>query len=204
MNVGEDYFQKIIDAWVKQDGVALDIGANHGYYTKYLIHKFTRVFAFEPHPDNLIELNKLKAPNLTIVPQAISDKTGKIKLYKNSQNVGGHTVNVKVAEEQIWGHSTSDFMQVDAVTLDDFCKSHAIKEIKAIKMDIEGAEDFAWNGAFNTLKNNKMDILLETHSSVDCDKLLMFFNGLGYKVYEGDVPVTKMRNDTHYLVTNKS
>ncbi len=200
MNAGEDYFQSKIDAWPKQDGVALDIGANHGYYTNYLVHKFTRVFAFEPHPDNLTELNKIKASNLEIVPCAISDKTGKIKLYRNSQNFGGHTINVKVAEEEIWGHSTADFMEVDAITIDDFCKG---RSIKAIKMDIEGAEDFVWNGAVNTLKDNKMDILLETHSSVDCDKLLIFFNGLGYKVYESDIPVTKMRIDTHYLVTNK-
>lgn len=200
MNVGEDYFQNKMDSWPKQDGVALDIGANHGYYTKCLIEKFSQVFAFEPHPDNLVELNKLKASNLEIVPCAVSDKPGKVKLYKNSLNVGGHTIFDKVAEEEIWGHNVADYMEVDAVTLDDFCKG---RSIKAIKMDIEGAEDFVWNGAVETLKNNKMDILLETHSSVDCGKLLIFFNRLGYKVYENDVTVTEMRIDTHYLVTNK-
>ena len=41
---------------VQENGIALDIGANHGIYTKILADKFSTVYAFEPHPNNVSKI----------------------------------------------------------------------------------------------------------------------------------------------------
>ena len=89
-----EYLQKVN----KSDGVALDIGANHGLHTDKIANKFSHVYAFEPHPENILILKKnVESPNVTIVEKAISNRTGTGKLFVSS-NKGGHSLSVAIAE----------------------------------------------------------------------------------------------------------
>jgi FkbM family methyltransferase len=199
----EEYVNLQINSIPPRDGIALDIGANHGMHTVKIAEKFEKVFAFEPHPDNIKILNMhlVQHDNVEIIAAAITSKPGNIKLY-NCPNPGGHTISVDVMEHRIWGHKPDSFHEVRGMTLDEFCKG---KKISFIKMDIEGAEDTAFDGATETLKNNKMDIVMEVHRFVDYAKLYKMFTDLGYIIYDIDGigrPSTFMA-DQHYIITNR-
>jgi FkbM family methyltransferase len=177
------------------DQIALDIGANHGIYTKLLSKKFKTVYAFEPHPDNVKFLQEETAVcnNVIIVNKAISNVTDKIKLWTCKTCDGMHTINPAPEVTEHYGRKPDEFIEVDAIRLDDFCKDFPVA---FIKMDIETAEDFVWNGAVDTLKNNKLNIILETHQEVDILRLATFFTELGYDIEPG------LCADTHSLISN--
>jgi FkbM family methyltransferase len=197
--MGEKYFLEKIQKFPNnQPGLALDIGANHGMYTKLLAEKFQLVYAVEPHPDNFRLLSEKAISNVTYINMAIGLKEETIKLYTNI-NPGGHTTSHTVAECLTFGHNINNYISVKSISLDQLC---ANKLIKCIKMDVEGAEDFIFDAGLNTIQNNLMHIFLEVHQKVDYDKLYNFFTKNGYKIYLDDVLVNTFTQDSHYLVTN--
>ena len=186
------------------EGIAFDIGANQGMYTTLLARKFKKVYAFEPHPFNRVFLKRNCAlSNVEIVDKALSNENGKVKLYINHYNPGGHTINPKVAGTGLWGHDLETFVEVEAVTIDTFVKKNKITDpIVALKCDVEGAEDFLFLGAEKTLKENNIAIILEIHQMVDLIMLYNFFRRLGYNALNENNQVTNnFRHDEHYLLT---
>jgi FkbM family methyltransferase len=182
-------------------GIALDIGANHGRYSTIMSKKFDEVHTFEINEENYLKLvANCKEPNVTHHLKAIGVTDGKIK-YWPATNPGGHTTNENVASQERWGHKHKNFTEIPSVTIDSFCKG---KTVAMIKCDIEGGEDFIFNHGTETLRNNKMWVLLETHKTVDVDRLYNFFIGLGYEIYDRDLnKQNHMAQDRHYLITNR-
>ncbi len=142
-----DLFKKEI----KKGDVVLDIGANIGYYTLIaakLVGENGRVYAFEPDPDYFdllkknVEINDYK--NVILVQKAVSDKTEMKKLYFCKE------------EYRIYDFPDANhkFIEIDAIRLDDYFKNYEGK-IDFIKMDIEGAELRAIQGAESLLEKNK-------------------------------------------------
>ena len=139
--------------------VALDIGANIGWYSlllNKLMPKKSSIIAFEPDPlnyellTNNITLNR--ASNVTAVNCALSDKKEIKKLYQYaSKNLGRHSL-LDINE--------GDYVEVQAFVLDDYLKENNIPldKIKFIKIDIEGYEYFALRGAGEVL--SKVDCLI--------------------------------------------
>ena len=71
---------------------------------------------------------------------------------------------------------------------DDFVKDNNIPRVDFIKMDIEGAEPFALNGAVETIKRFKPKLAIAIyHSMDDFVNIPEWITGLnlGYKLYLG-------------------
>lgn len=199
--MAEHYFVDFVDSLpTKYDGIALDIGANHGMYTTKLSEKFQQVYAFEPQPDNIKLLRKAVngRDNVKIIEKAISDKTGPLNLWI-STNPGGHSISQAVGSQRTWGHDPDRKIEVSGITIDEFCQN---MNVVFMKVDVEGAENFIFRGAVNTLLKNKVAILLEVHQTVDVNNLYYFFKYLGYKWFCFGKEVTAIQNDNHYLVSN--
>jgi FkbM family methyltransferase len=161
-------------------GIALDIGANIGSYSHFLSTKFSKVYAFEPHPDNVRRIRNLNIKNIVVMEMAISNETGVCKLFTQPDNlITGHSINHDIIAHPNWQLDENRYMEVPCMTIDDFCKG---KDISFIKCDIEGGEDFIWETAKETLKNNKLSIALEIHYGVDVDRLFSIFENLGYTI----------------------
>lgn len=187
------------------DEIAFDIGANRGIYSKVLAQKFCHVYAFEPFETNIATIlqDTQDIPNLTVVGAAISRKTGPVRLYINESNSGGHSISPKIAKAEKYGHRKNNHIEVDGITIDDFCKMHGVWP-GFIKMDIEGAENFVWDGAGVLLEQIRPRIVLETHQTLDCKKLWTFFADLGYRAWgENRKRARVFEPDKHYLLYHR-
>jgi len=136
--------------------VALDIGANLGWYSLLLARLMPAesvIYAFEPDPMNFellshnIKLNDAK--NVIAVRCALSDKAELRNLYRYSdKNLGRHSLlNI----------NSPDCVQVRTCVLDDYLAEQSVdvSRIKLAKIDIEGYEYFALRGAKKVIRNVK-------------------------------------------------
>lgn len=153
----EPFETELVKKEIKSGYVVLNIGANIGYYTLIfakLVGKEGKVFAFEPDPDNFALLKKNVEINgylnVTLVQKAISNKTGKIRLYLSERSKGDHRIcNL---------HDGRKSIEIEAIQLDDYFKNYNGR-IDFIKMDIQGAEGAAIQGMpllLQKIKRTKM------------------------------------------------
>ncbi len=138
---------------VKGGDVVFDIGANIGYYTLIfakVVGERGKVFAFEPDPQNFallrknVEINGYH--NVVLVRKAISNKTGRAKLYLCEENTADHRI-----------YDSGDgraSIAIDAIRLCDFLKDYDGR-VDMIKMDIEGAEAGAIEGMSALFESTK-------------------------------------------------
>jgi FkbM family methyltransferase len=130
----------------------IDGGANVGQYTLLASHRVGpggSVHAFEPIPRNfeILRRHAAQAANVVLNQTALWNSDDGVTLTLPAQhriNCGGWTVG-KAAP-------TDRCVQVPSVTLDSYLASGRIDRVDAIKLDIEGAEPFALQGAMRALK----------------------------------------------------
>jgi FkbM family methyltransferase len=140
--------------------VFIDVGANVGLYTllgSRLVQSSGRVVAFEPMPRNIgflqrhIDLNA--ARNVTILPLACADRSGREIFCDGANNALGH-----LADER-----ESGTMVVATVTLDEIVAQLDLTPT-VVKIDVEGAEMRVLRGASQLLGKSRPALLLSVHS----------------------------------------
>jgi FkbM family methyltransferase len=181
----DDYIFEFLAPRLCQFARSLDIGANIGIYTLFLAARVPHLDAFEPEP---------------IVRQRLKDN-----LALNGQtNVAIHEVCVGEASGRItfmpptkgnWGmgHISVDNrrggVERTCICLDDFFQE-PLSESCLIKMDIEGAEWFALQGARRVLSHPEVPlaILVEVHPERiaamggSLEELRAILEGMGLRV----------------------
>lgn len=144
---------EILKKILKKGDVVLDIGSNIGYYTLIAadcVGETGQVFAFEPDPSNFDLLQKNirvnNYSNVTLVQKAVANENGSTKLFLSTFNNGDH---------RLYDSSEGrDSIIIDVVRLDDFFADFK-RPINFIKIDIQGAEEKAFQGMKNLLQNNQ-------------------------------------------------
>lgn len=175
---------------IKKGEVILDVGAHIGYFS-LLMAKCAgskgKVYSFEPRGINQlflkkhIRINKFK--NIEVIEKAISDGMGN-ESFSTKHGTGTGRL------------SDSGDLRVETTSIDIFCKEREISPT-FIKIDIEGGEVKALNGAKVTLNKLKPTVLLATHGDeLDeyCDKFLC---DLGYK----SLDLNQLKGDKEVLYT---
>lgn len=210
--MSEQFVSSVINHVPKCDRIALDIGANMGIYTAMMAPKFKKVYAVEAHPENAKQLtqNMSAFSNVEIVNKAINKTNDPVLLNINPHNHGGHSINSRVATHAEWGFTEKLQVEVPGITLDEFTKD---MDIAFAKFDIEGAEDFIFEGATEFLKRKNLNIVIEVHKEVDMSKLFDTFKSNGFMIwglglvisaagtrYE-TVPVNEFTFDQHFLLS---
>lgn len=165
----EQYAYKVDDkniVSVESGDIVLDIGGCWGDTALYFAHKVGvngKVYSFEFIPENikLFRLNTSFNPNLVsqieLVTNPISNISGQTIYFKD--NGPGSTVQFEPFEEQT-GTTTT-------ISIDDFVKSNNINTIDFIKMDIEGAEPLALEGAIETIKRFRPKLAIAIYHSMN-------------------------------------
>lgn len=136
-----------------QGDTVLDCGAYTGNTSLYFSKKVGtrgKVFSFEPTPGTfqILEKNIHQRQLENVFPYnlAIEKNSGEVKFLSNGG--AGNRANQN-------GDAT-----IKAVSIDDFISSHDVDKVNFIKMDIEGAELSALQGAVKTLQNSHPDLAI--------------------------------------------
>jgi FkbM family methyltransferase len=171
--------------WVspKPGDVFLDVGAYIGWYTiqaAKAVGPSGRVIAMEPDLSNRrqletnLSLNGIS--NCTIVPLAAWSKAGEIGWQSN--------------EVPVWSkiRQTQGATTVGTATVDSLVNDLGLANVNWIKMDIEGAEIEALQGAVQVLKQLHPALFIEVHETLE--PVTHFLKEFGYtiKKSEFDMP----------------
>jgi FkbM family methyltransferase len=135
-----------------------DVGANVGQTSGVALDSFreAHVFAFEPHPATYSRLVQSlgKNPRLATYNVAVGNTKGVIPFFEYSSS----TLNSLVPDAQYPTRKgvTPREMRVECTTLDSFCESHGVHEIDVLKIDTEGSDLLALQGAEQLLSAGRV------------------------------------------------
>jgi len=159
----------LIERAIDADGATfVDVGANIGVFcvlvADVLRRRGGRAIAIEPLPQNLaflresIDANGL-ADVIVPLPVAVGDRAGTLELMPLTS---GEIAN---ARPTTWASAdaTSDVVSVPMTTLDAVAREQALRNVRFVKIDIEGAELFALRGATELLRTHRPLVYCEFH-----------------------------------------
>jgi len=171
----------------------LDLGAQSGFYTlllSRLVGPNGRVFAFEPLPANFrlldenVRLNNLR--NVVVSDEAVAQVSGELSFpfpHHEKSLVAG----------PLHKDDNLGILTVRGISLDDIALRAKVP-IDFVKMDIEGAEWAALQGAERVLREFHPRLMIELHDRVahDADNpVVLHLQRLGYEVeWLGDICIT--------------
>jgi FkbM family methyltransferase len=120
------------------------------------------VFAFEPLPANVEILRRNlianQLDNVTLIPRAVLDRAGTVRLLLSRRRSGNSCVSVPPGEELGTGEQGQS-IDVKAITLDEFFSTRD-RRPTFVKLDIEGAEMAALAGMRDILSDANLRTLV--------------------------------------------
>ena len=132
--------------------VAVDVGANVGFWSMWLVHKFAHVHAFEPVPDLAAILPwNMPRENYTLHNCALGEQGGYVTMTVPAQATAYSHIDVPGCELR------PDAVGVVMRTLDSF----EIQEVDLLKIDVEGYEIQMLMGAEQTIRSCRPIIVIE-------------------------------------------
>lgn len=149
---------------VEPGDIVIDAGGCWGDTALYFAHKtgkYGQVFCFEFLPDNLVimqknlNFNRDLEDRIKIIPKALWDKSGENISYCEK---GPGTC---LTPEQ------TQASQVQTKTIDDFVKEEGLKKLNFIKMDIEGSELKALQGAEQAIRTFRPKLAIALYHKAD-------------------------------------
>lgn len=124
------------------------------YFAKWCNGGYSKIFAFEPDQRNvqrcLETAQKNGLQNFELIPAAMASKS-EHRTFSSSGSASGYLIDME-AQEEMFHQLDATMQEVQTVALDDIAEDTTIG---FIKMDIEGAELDALQGAKHTLKRDK-------------------------------------------------
>lgn len=187
--------------------VALDIGAHKGAYTYWMrraVGASGKVFAFEPQPSLAGRLReniaRLHFDNVEVVNGALSSSPGRVELSVPS---GGDSPGATL-EGGLYPEASQRYA-VDVMVLDEFLRRETSGPVRFIKCDVEGHEFEVFQGASQTLQNDRPFLLFECeqrfHPDCDIREKFTFLSGFGYEGFflseNGLEPLERFDPDLH-------
>jgi FkbM family methyltransferase len=169
-------------------GKIVDVGANLGLISLILAQRFPdrKLHAFEPNPstfENLqenIELNSYL--NVKAERSAVGKLDGTVAFNANPVHRGTVSLNVSDCSEPI---------EVPCTTLETYAKQNEIEKIALLKVDVEGYEEYVFQGAKNLIEQHKIHAIyyevcppLIRKAGLDPATPTQMLLDCGYRVYQ--------------------
>ncbi|MGH9615212.1 MAG: FkbM family methyltransferase [Acidobacteriaceae bacterium] len=155
-------------------GVVLDVGANIGYYSLYVLPRASAVHAFEPDPraSAVLRSNLAGHPNAHIHTLAVGSRVGKSQFALEQNSEISHVTSFA-------NQTGNEAIEVDVTTIDRFTEENNLN-VTGIKIDVEGADLDVIEGALGTLRSQVPLVLTETKPD---ERLFNLIQPLGYRVF---------------------
>ncbi len=146
--------------------VILDLGANVGQTAQQYRAAFPKamIYSFEPFESTFRILSQNCRGDGRVEPHrlAVADVSGARPFYFNADSVTGSLLPSSATATRVLPDSLIKpvgSVDVPTTTLDDFCSGHAIDRIDVLKMDIQGGELMALQGASRMLESKAIDLI---------------------------------------------
>lgn len=157
----------LLSRLIRPADICLDIGGNTGYYTMRMARAASegQIHVFEPVPLNWhllcagVLLNGYR--HVTVNRCAVGAEDGEMGFSEATD--GAYSSLVPVGRKGECGRLT-----VEVRTLDSYVQEHALPRVDVIKIDIEGAEPLAMDGARELLADRARRprvIMMELHDA---------------------------------------
>jgi FkbM family methyltransferase len=134
----------------RKGDIVLDCGANVGTFARFALNQgAAKVIAIEPAPDNIEALKRNFAKEiadgrLVVVPKGVWDKDDVLELRVDPENQAADSFVIQRP-------GATSTIKVPLTTIDQLVAELGLPKVDFIKMDIEGAEVKALQGAKQTL-----------------------------------------------------
>ena len=168
----------LLPAICPKESVAVDIGANEGFFACHLLPLAQSVVAFEPLPQMLARLRKNYSGKMIIHGVILSDREGQGELRYPS---GGY-MSATVAESNVSAVESGrviESVMVNMATLDSF----GLTNVGFIKIDVEGHEEAVLHGGLQTLKREMPNLMIEIeerHAPGSLGRVSVLLSDIGY------------------------
>ncbi len=159
------------DAFLKQHelsegncAVIFDVGANIGdtAISYHQLFPAAKIYAFEPFPASFTSLSDRVSgiSKIRTFQNGIADRSGKMKFYVNhNTSTNSLLVPQKMGLSSDKQVANKNNIEVEVITIDNFCEANNIIAIDILKLDIQGGELAALKGAAKMLANKKINLI---------------------------------------------
>lgn len=158
-------------------GLWVDAGANVGNHSIPFSFRADVLIAIEPMPQNyeLLVRNTEAYYNIAAVQAGVSDKDGTMWAKRGGT---GHNCQWELTTEP-----TKDHAQDIAVIRIDRVVPNGTR-VNLIKLDVEGMEEKALDGAWDTITTWRPEIFVEVWDRAALDRIIAKLAQVGYKLIE--------------------
>lgn len=182
---------KLIAALVRPGTVYMDVGANIGLLSIPLLHYFptSQVVSFEPSPNALPYLLETQRQSgfgdrWRVIGKAVGSQLGQLEFFAHAPRLGAYD-----SLRQVGRAGDSAKHTVPVTTIDSEWEALGKPVVSVIKIDVEGAEMGALQGAAACLRAHRPSLLLEWNAenlaAFGCapEVLLPFARDSGYEIF---------------------
>jgi len=173
-------------------GTIIDAGSANGYFSLAcaILYPSSKIYAFEPSLRYRIIIRRNMHKNNTsgsirIIPLGLWNKDTELPFRTH-----GAISSIKGIGSIPTEYDFKELIKV--CTLDGYCERYDIMRVDLIKMDIEGSEIEALEGAKNILMNQSPELLIQAYHLRDnlrtYEGCASFLKAMGYTCYEADPP----------------
>lgn len=157
--------------------LAFDVGANIGYFTGLLSRRVSRTVAVEAHPAiaQILAANAARWRAVDVIASAVSDHRGSATLSVPPGSEVNH------GEASLEGHVDAEMrFNVETITLDELLGG---RSVGIMKLDIEGHELSALNGAAHALADGRIrNLFFEDHEPLP-SAVSTLLSDVGFSVF---------------------
>jgi len=143
-----------------KEPVVFDVGANVGNWSLEFSRRCpgSRIFMFEPQTACQKLINELNIPNSVLIPKAVSSSAGTAPFFCDGTSSYASLFGRRDSSVKVHGLELEP-TSIETVILDGVIEDFGLPRIDFVKMDIEGNEVAALQGATKSLETRKIRAL---------------------------------------------
>ncbi|NNE81323.1 MAG: FkbM family methyltransferase [Silicimonas sp.] len=151
-----EFLAKKVFPALDASATCLDVGGNIGNHSVFFANHFKKVITLEPHPRNfaLLSVNADLAPNVLPLPIGASNAASTVRIVEDKMNLAASSMHRSEGR-------AGNVVEFEVVKIDDMREVQDAGVIAFMKLDIEGHEAAALEGAEDTIARHKPVIMLE-------------------------------------------